>query len=327
MCTGFSVQSVLQHNYLARTMDFAFESNNIPIVVPTHYNYEFEIAGNQELKYGFVGTAMMVGQYRFSDGVNEQGLAISNHYFSRLASYTTNPREGYFNVGPEEFILWLLGFNNSIATLKQNIAQVNIVAIGNKALDNIPPLHFIVTDKTGETVTIEPHNGLLVVKENPVHVLTNSPNLEWHYENLKNFTHISPQQHQQKQFGERNFEALGNAGGTFGLPGGFTSSERFVRAAYLRQHLILEGRDINQHVNQCFKVLDNVSVPYGAIKENGETHYTQFQCVLDCKHQTYYIKPYDSSEVFEVQLCQTLLEKDTPTYFSLEHKFKTHRLN
>ena len=31
---------------------------------------------------------------------------------------------------------------------------------------------------------------------------------------------------------------LGNMNGTFGLPGGYTSGERFVRAAYLVHHLL-----------------------------------------------------------------------------------------
>ena len=31
---------------------------------------------------------------------------------------------------------------------------------------------------------------------------------------------------------------LGNMDGTFGLPGGYTSDERFVRAAYLVHHLL-----------------------------------------------------------------------------------------
>ena len=37
-------------------------------------------------------------------------------------------------------------------------------------------LHFMVTDETGHTVAIEPHNGLLIVKDNYVHTLTNEPN-------------------------------------------------------------------------------------------------------------------------------------------------------
>ena len=41
----------------------------------------------------------------------------------------------------------------------------------NTTLNIVPPLHFMVTDETGHTVAIEPHNGLLIVKDNYVHTL------------------------------------------------------------------------------------------------------------------------------------------------------------
>ncbi|MGO3049810.1 penicillin acylase [Staphylococcus casei] len=327
MCTGFSILSPQKVNYLARTMDFDFEFNGIPIAVPSRYHWEFDIAGIHQMQYGFIGTGVMVGKYRFGDGVNEHGLAVSNHYFTGEASYAEELREDYFNMAPEEFILWVLGFNDSIAMLKEKVNQVNIVALENKALGKVPPLHFIITDETGATISIEPNHGLLVVKDNPVHVLTNNPKLEWHLENLRNHVHVSPVSGQQKQFGEKLFSTLGVEGGTHGLPGGFTSEERFVRAAYLRHHLELDTEQEFKNLNNCFKVLDNVSIPRGAVTENGVAHYTQYQCVMDCKHRSYFIKPYNSSDVFQVDLNETLLNKKEITYFSLDKPFSTQRLN
>ncbi|MCG7337910.1 choloylglycine hydrolase family protein [Staphylococcus sp. ACRSN] len=327
MCTGFSVLSPQNINYLARTMDFDFEFNGIPIAVPSKYNWTFDVQGPTELDYGFIGTGVMVGRYSFGDGVNERGLAISNHYFTGEASYASESREGYFNMGPEEFIVWALGLNDSIETLKENINKVNIIAVENKALNNIPPLHFIITDRTGDTISVEPNAGLLTVKENPVHVLTNNPKLEWHLENVKNYVHLTPENGREKQFGEQVFATLGVEGGTHGLPGGFTSAERFIRATYLRHHLEMDPEDERQNINNCFKVLDNVSIPRGAVIDNNMAHYTQYQCVLQCHNPAYFIKPYHSSEVFEVSLDESLLNKEEITYFSLEQTFKTHRLN
>ena len=65
------------HHYLARTMDFAFEFNGIPTVVPRDFKYDFDLEDALQLTYGFVGTNLKVGRYRFGDGINEQGLAIS----------------------------------------------------------------------------------------------------------------------------------------------------------------------------------------------------------------------------------------------------------
>ncbi|RRJ45804.1 linear amide C-N hydrolase, partial [Pseudomonas aeruginosa] len=71
MCTGFSFFTQQQHHYLARTMDFAFEFNGIPTVVPRHFEYQFDLEPSMKLTYGFVGTNLKVGRYRFGDGINE----------------------------------------------------------------------------------------------------------------------------------------------------------------------------------------------------------------------------------------------------------------
>ena len=82
--------------------------------------------------------------------------------------------------------------------------------------------------------------GRIVVIDNPIGVLTNNPDLNWHYENLKHYMHVTPYKIDNtfsKQFN------LGNMNGTFGLPGGYTSGERFVRAAYLVHHLLPDSDD------------------------------------------------------------------------------------
>ena len=70
-----------------------------------------------------------------------------------------------------------------------------------------------------------------------------------------------------------------------------------------------------------------MSIPRGAVTENGIAHYTQYQCVMDCKHRSYFIKPYNSSDVFQVDLNEVLLNKKEITYFSLDKPFSTQRLN
>lgn len=51
MCTGFSFFTKSKHHYLARTMDFAFEFNGIPTVVPRHYQYQFDLESELRLQY------------------------------------------------------------------------------------------------------------------------------------------------------------------------------------------------------------------------------------------------------------------------------------
>lgn len=76
--------------------------------------------------------------------------------------------------------MWLLGSITDISELREKIASINLVDEAVPVLGFVPPLHFIVTDKTGETVVIESDSGELVIKENPVGVMTNSPEFGWH---------------------------------------------------------------------------------------------------------------------------------------------------
>ena len=137
MCTGFHFHKE-KHHYLARTMDFAFEFNGIPTVVPRHYNYQFDLESEMRLEYGFVGTNLKVGRYRFGDGINEQGVAISNHYFTGEASYSSHRRYGYLNLAPEEFIVWVLGFIKNVDELKQKVKTINIMNEKNTTLNVVP---------------------------------------------------------------------------------------------------------------------------------------------------------------------------------------------
>ena len=101
-------------------------------------------------------------------------------------------------------------------------------------LSEVPPLHYHISDDTGRTVELTFDKGQIVVNDNPVAVLTNNPDLNWHYENLRNYINISPHKPNERNFANINLKSLGNEGGTYGLPGGYTSSERFVRIAYLK---------------------------------------------------------------------------------------------
>lgn len=307
-------------------MDFAFEFNGIPTVVPRHYNYQFDLESEMRLEYGFVGTNLKVGRYRFGDGINEQGVAISNHYFTGEASYSSHRRYGYLNLAPEEFIVWVLGFIKNVDELKQKVKTINIMNEKNTTLNVVPPLHFIITDNSGHTVAVEPHNGLLIVKDNHVKVLTNAPKLEWHVENLRNYAFLQPEKSANQLVGKVLVRSMGCEAGTNGLPGGYTSTERFVRATYLRHHLqSADDEDIN--LMNCFKILDSVSIPQGAVLDAGETHYTQYQLVMDSKDKTYYIKPYFSNQLFKVQLTEEVLTKDEMTFLPINSKLMMSELN
>lgn len=327
MCTSLTLTNQGQQHFLARTMDFGFQLEGRPVVIPRNYVWKKQFNGSQQTKYGFLGTGRNLGEYFLADGINEKGLAIAELYFSNEAKYSSEEKEASINLAPHEFIIWLLGEIESISELRKRITEIQIVEKEVPVLGFVPPLHYIVTDKTGETVVIESDSGELVIKDNPVGVMTNSPEFGWHLKNLNNYLSVQHNNFSNKKINEYEIKPFGQGSGTYGLPGGYTSPERFVRTVYLRA-LIESGKTADDSLNAMFKILDNVTIPKGVnIKNDGSIDYTQYRAVFDVSNGTYYFNPYETQEVFELTLTEELLTKDEPVEFKYSTDFKTTKIN
>lgn len=327
MCTSITFQSENKLNFFARTMDFGFELNGLPIAIPRNYESSFHFEGNLKTTYGFVGTGQKIGGYMFADGVNEKGLAIAELYYLNEASYKTEPVDGKINLTQDEFLTWVLGHVGSIEELKEIIKQVELVGVSNSLISAITPLHFIVSDKTGKCVVIETNDATLTVKDNPVGVMTNSPALEWHLTNLNNYLSIQPTNYASKELDGYTIKPFGQGSGTYGLPGGLTSPERFVRATYMKT-FTEKGKTELEAVNSIYHILNTVTIPKGVnIKDDGNNDYTQYRAVFNLTEQTYYFNPYYTQEVYSVKLTEELCSKDNVTVFDVPHTFKVNELN
>lgn len=327
MCTSLTFKSENDNHFLARTMDFGFELDGKPIVMPRNYERRYFFGGTDKTRYGFVGTGRKLSDYLFADGVNEAGLAIAELYYPYEAEYQPKEITGKVNLAPHEFIMWVLGQIGSIEELRKRISEVNIVNAEIALLGLVPPLHFIISDRTGETVVIETNNQTLTIKSNPVGVMTNSPELEWHLKNLNNYLFLKPTNHLSRQVDKLIVHPFGQGSGTFGLPGGFTSPERFVRTVYMLL-LAEKGKTSSETLSSIFHILNGVTIPKGVnIKDDGAIDYTQYRAVFDLDNGVYYYNPYETQEVFSVELTAELLNADAPTEFEMKHKFGFIELN
>lgn len=327
MCTGFSFLSKNKQVLLGRTMDFVHELEGFPIAQPRHYYWESRVHYKGETKYGFIGSGCDMEGILFADGVNEHGLGTSIQYFRDYASYATAPREGYMNIAQSEVIIWILGYNKNIEDIIKNAPSVNVVGHVLNDIDEVPPIHYHITDDTGHTVELTFKEGKIVINENPLGVLTNNPDLKWHYENLRNYGQLTPNKLRNKTLLGQVVGPLGNESGTFGLPGGFTSAERFVRMAYLKHNMIGSDQPEND-VLDAFKLLDSVSIPKGAVlDENEDLHYTLYQTVLNLTTRKLYIKWYDTNQITELALTETLIAHDEMTIYEPVEGLITNKLN
>ncbi len=218
------------------------------------------------------------------------------HNISRgYSSYGSTHKADAMNITQNEIVTWILGYTTSIEDMKQQASQIHVVAVYLNDIGEVPPLHYHVSDATGHTVEVSFKEGEVVIKDNPIGVLTNHPDLNWHYSNLRQYINISPYPATANLLEGVTIEPLGNEAGTFGLPGGFTSTERFVRMAFMKAN-IAQNNDkemdlMNPLASGCDNVIE-ISRPHDA-----DNHYTMYQTVINLTTRTLYIKYYGSNEL------------------------------
>ena len=133
---------------------------------------------------------------------------------------------------------WILGYTTSIEDMKQQASQIHVVAVYLNDISEVPPFALSCFPMQLDiSVEVSFKEGEVVIKDNPIGVLTNHPDLNWHYSNLRQYINISPYPATANLLEGVTIEPLGNEAGTFGLPGGFTSTERFVRMAFMKANI------------------------------------------------------------------------------------------
>ena len=58
------------------------------------------------------------------------------------------------NISQNEVLTWVLGYHQSIEELRAHADQVNVVAVTLNDINDVPPLHYHVSDASGRTVEL-----------------------------------------------------------------------------------------------------------------------------------------------------------------------------
>ena len=305
MCTAITLQTQSNEVFFGRTMDFSHDIIPQVYLVPNYSVWNNSI-DNRPMRnsYGFIGLGQELdGMFGLFDGVNENGFAAAALYFAGYAQYSTaTSQKRAISITSIDFLHYILGNCASVNELPSLLKNINIVGIADPVTNTIAPLHWIATDRSGACVTIESTSRGLEILDNPVGVMANSPDLQWHLTNLRNYMNASPTQSEEAFWANYKLTPFGQAGGTTNLPGGFTSPERFVRVTYLKSSLP-KPKDGTEAVTACFQILGNVSIPKGAvITSQGAYDYTRYTAFINTSSCEYFIKGYDDLNVVKVGL-------------------------
>ncbi|MEO8402392.1 MAG: linear amide C-N hydrolase, partial [Gammaproteobacteria bacterium] len=222
-CTGIQIKAKDGSIVNGRTIEFGLNLELGGVIVPRNYQFKGTLPdGTAGLvytsKYGAVGGGMF-GEAAIADGINEKGLAIGDFYFPGYASYAKiTPDNKKKALSPTEFSNWILTQFATVDEVKQGLQSVVIAPTTPKGWPVLPPFHYIVYDKTGKSIVIEPINGQLKVYDNPLGVFTNSPTFDWHMTNLANYVNLSTVNVAPINFNGVELQQFGSGSGLHGLP-------------------------------------------------------------------------------------------------------------
>jgi choloylglycine hydrolase len=294
-----------------RTLEFGFDMKSDILVVPAGTPMKGSLPNgatgiSYTTKYGMVG-ANVLGYPVIIDGINEKGLFVSDLYFPGYAGYAkATPETASRAMAAYEYGNWLLGNFATVDEVRAHAQDVVLVGTPVDALGGPPPVHFIIRDRSGKSLVIEPLDGKLVVYDDPLGVMTNSPTFDWHLTNLRNYVTLTEQNVPPVRLnGGVTLRPFGQGSGMFGLPGDGTPPARFVRAVAYSQTAV-QPATANEAVLQVFHIMNNFDIPLGSVRDRDgnvvHMDYTVWTSVADLQNDRWYFRTYDDQAIRMVDL-------------------------
>ena len=166
MCTASNY--ITENHYFGRNFDYEISYKERVTITPRNYEFKFRKIDDIKSHYAIIGIAAGIDGYPlYYDACNEMGLAIAGLNFAGNAVYREF-EEGMVNVTPFELIPYLLAKASSLDEARGLLAEINLVNIN--FADELPlsPLHWMISDSTGESIVVEPMEDGLRIFDNPV---------------------------------------------------------------------------------------------------------------------------------------------------------------
>lgn len=324
MCTGIQIITKENTHYQARTQEFDIELPYALAQLPkgyeasgyTKWTTQYSVMGVGGEKIPELPVDLIV------DGVNEKGLSGQSLYFGDYNVYASKEKIAELGKAPvyaEEFVFWALANAASVADLKEQIKKVAIVDEGLLNPEMGLPQHFMFFDTKGESIVVEPSiEGDFKIFDNPIGIMTNSPTFDWHLTNLRNYTAIQQASSPSIQMGDLAVASIGKGSGLREMPGDFTATGRFIRAAYMKQ-LIGEFHE-ETAINTLFHMESSFDIPRNMVKTDLGYQYNQYTVVYDLDKLEMHIRMYDDLNIQSLAFNQEVATGAAPVYKALSRK-------
>ena len=315
MCTAISF--LTKDHYFGRNLDLEYSYHETVTVTPRNYPFRFRNGKQLQHHYAIIGMATIVADYPlYYEATNEKGLSLAGLNFPGNAVYMDRAEQGRIGISPFELIPWVLGQCGSVEEAESLLARTSVVSIPFSRAYPLTPLHWHVADETRSLVVEVVEKGVTVY-DNPWGVLTNNPRFPCQCANFARYSSMSAEQPNcPPEVGEGNL-SLGL--GAVGLPGDYSSTSRFVKAAFLRANVQPEEKSDHQ-VATVFDVMGAVAPPRGVVYNNErKPHYTTYTCCMDTARGMYFCRrhgelqpsaySFSALDAAQLEICEEILDR------------------
>ena len=301
MCTGVRFSGKDGAMYFGRNLDWSCGYGEKVVITPRGYKYDSaflgEMGGSAVIGMGIIAENVPL----YFDCANEHGLAVAGLNFPGYAAYTDSAVDGKTNVAAYEFPLWVALNFKTVDEAEKALKDVEIVSKPINDQYPVSQLHWLIGDAKRSIVVEYTANGMEIY-ENDVDVLTNQPGYGWHKENLRNYMNLGSKMPEEVKWADATMKPFGSGSLMRGLPGGFYSTDRFIRVAYLNTHYPVQDSEAD-NVSRLFHTLAGVAmIDGGAAMADGAFEKTIYTGGYSAATQTYYYNTYEDFAIKSVAM-------------------------
>lgn len=260
------------------------------------------------------------------EGINEKGLMGGQLYYREFAHYAQTARANTCPLQPPFVVYHFLAQCATVEEVADRLErEFTLTAI--PMFGTVPPLHWSFSDRTGESIVIEPDRDGVHIYRRTLGVMANSPSYLWHRLNLLNYAGIRDLDYDGLELNGERLEQCFSGSGAQGMPGDWSSPSRFVRLAFLREHCV-KGKSEEEGIAYMLHLFQSAAFPLGMVRVSDQGHVTQFDkdpipfdytvytSAMCAESLRYYWTTYENQRVQFVDL-HHLLAQDRPRQFEL----------
>lgn len=325
MCTAI-IFSPKDH-YFGRNLDLEISFGQEVVITPRNYEFKFRKMPSLKKHFALVGIAVVNDNYPlYFDAANEKGLGMAGLNYPDNAFYP-DYKDGKDNVSPFEFIPWVLGQCASIAEAKKLIAKINLVKINFSKQFQLSPLHWLLADKSGASITVESDRDGLHVYNNPVGALTNNPSFPYQMMNLNNYADVSPKMPVNNFAQKVKMNGYSRGLGSRNLPGGMDAESRFVRVVFNKYNAPISDNEEENIINY-FHILHSVEQQKGLDEvAPGQFEYTIYSDGTNLEKSIFYYTTYNDKQIKAVSLKHENLSAANLITYPMEDRIAIQQQN